>query len=353
MLVETYTIGKQDCALVYYKRHWFFLPLKYIPPEATVSASEKNSTQLEAKQEFSLDCEMLDPETMSNRDLSKLCLKNNIPIAWVVKDVTPPKFTSAQSLRLKKRKNKPISGEVFRKMYKELKGISEQRALIIKILWEINKSLSQSGSYITLEALLRLKVGDVIVERRIDPPLVCIGMKVIHKGKQTSIVHYLPTSVIKFFFKQKQPGTSFVFSNRDGGPLYIGQMNKDFREATKRLGLKHAVTTLSLRPTPRPEIVPNDKREFLIPVTQDEWEMIWSKISLKEKRGCRPIHNRIDMFNAMLHCLRTGSSMRSLSPPFPQASAVVSLYKRWKKRGIFEQLVNFMLDIRGVNSAPP
>lgn len=349
MSVETVCFGGCSYAWVYHKRQRVLLPL---PGLENVSGSE-DSEHVQ---------EVLDTSTLSDRELKKICSKNNIPYGWA-RGQSSRKKRADQSmiLRLEKgqRKNRAITSDSARKLFHELRAISVQSELIARILWFLNGSLAKTGSFVTLEGLLRIKGGDITCWNVGEKIFASIEIQISGRNCDSFIGHYLPQRILKSLLRMPNKGL-FIFSNGYGGPLDPVQVNADFRKAGEKAGLTEPVTSLSLRP-------PYDKkrarrclsknllsgvpREFLAPVSEEEGKALFTKVLTKSvQAGRKPIHNRVEVFNAILYCLSSGHSMKKKIPHLPTAGKVYSQYWRWKSKGILDEMLNLLLASRGVNS---
>ena len=60
------------------------------------------------------------------------------------------------------------------------------------------------------------------------------------------------------------------------------------------------------------------------------------------KQGRAPKYPRREILNAIFYVLRTGSQWRHLPHDFPPWGSVYLQFWRWKKRGIFEQIHEYV-----------
>ena len=370
MTIEVEVIEKSEYTRVYYKRRWVLMLLPHVPHNSTVEVVHDEvrdrlliDGSAVAGRDFST-IEVIDPGNLSKRELKELCEANNIPLSWATDRFSEDKCTGKTSnlrLEIGRRKIRPISAQDARRVFKALRSIDRKSELIAKILWHVNKGLRTSGSYVTLEGILRLKKCDLHCQEVGGVFYVCVEMMLFGRSGHSVIIHYLPPHIFKPMFKQMSLTSPFVFSNHNGGgPLHATQISADFQKAGNSVGLIDPVTSLSFRPPldarkvarfSKKNIFSGIPRTLLKAVTQEEWDAYFVKVLYHyEKKGRKPIYKPIILFNAILHCLSTGSSMKKPVFPFLSASAVESQYRRWKKNGIFDQFFKILLAARSPNS---
>ena len=74
-----------------------------------------------------------------------------------------------------------------------------------------------------------------------------------------------------------------------------------------------------------------------------EWELIEPLISSSMiKQGRTPKYPRKEILNAIFYVLRTGCQWRHLPHDFPPWGSVYLQFWRWKKRGIFDQIHEYV-----------
>ena len=316
--------------------------------------------------------EVLDPNTLSKRGLQDLCRRNGFHSRSVTGQTEEEQrlensqrrpVNPLNSERRESRKVHPISKEDFKKVYKELLRINSRVALIVKILWVLNCRMAKSGSYITLEELLQLESTDVLVDSYVEPGQenhtiilnVCLELRRSTRNGEAWTLQYILPQLWKPLLKQVNENSIFVFSNRCGGPLHSNRVDKLLKEAGKKVGIK-GLTSLSLRPPfnskqakrcAKRHRFDGELPECLRPLTQDELEALCIELPrLKPSRGRKPLHSLLDILNALMYSLRTGCSIKKLTPPFPPSSAVESQCRRWKDSGILNKLLDWLIKKR-------
>ena len=313
--------------------------------------------------------EVLDPNTLSYKEVKDLCWINGFHVMSVTGQ-TPEELRLESSKRqpscplnkgrCESRKVPSITEKDFKKVYKELVKIDGRIALIVKILWVLNCRNGKSGSYITLEELLRLEKADIIIDRYVEPgqedkPIilwVCLNLRRSTRNSEICGLQYILPRLWKPLLKQLNENSVYVFSNKRGEPLHPQQVDKLLKEAGERVGIK-GLTSLALRPTfdrkqasraTQKHRFDGELTECLHPVTQDEVNALCIEFPLlRPERGRKPSHSLLDILNALINCFRTGCSIKKLLPPFPPASAVESQKRRWEKSGVFDKIFNWLI----------
>jgi putative transposase len=74
-------------------------------------------------------------------------------------------------------------------------------------------------------------------------------------------------------------------------------------------------------------------------LTDEQWQLIRPLLPKPAKRG-RPRIERRDILDAILYVVRTGCQWRQLPLDFPKWKTVYTVFWRWRKAGIWEQLHN-------------
>ncbi|ADI37991.1 uncharacterized protein y4sN [Waddlia chondrophila 2032/99] len=79
-------------------------------------------------------------------------------------------------------------------------------------------------------------------------------------------------------------------------------------------------------------------------LTDKEWEQIKPLLTSSTYRnaGRKPKHSRREMFNAIFYLLRTGCQWRHLPHDFPPWTAVQGQYSRWKRKGVFHMVHDYL-----------
>ena len=341
-----------------HQRHWVLVPLFHLPE----GALDEETGQLRSFKVTILDGEPLGkletrdstpamekiarvikaciiPRLWKEKSLKELCLRNDIPLAWVTDRFPRKKRGKGEDVNRREiRKNKPLLFSQFSKIRRKL---NKPTALILNILWYLNHSLEKGGGFITLEEILRLRIEAISPESEDGSNWI----RLMRHGMTSTqlVVHFLPPRLWKTLCQQIHENSPFVFSNRYGAPLLPVQIEKDLKIAALAAGFKD-ITTLSLRPTfdkKREERIRKKNaatQEHLEPVTSEEWKEICHHIpAIMVRRGRKSSHNPLHLLNAILHHMRTGKYPFSC----PSASAVESQHRRWKKGKILDAILEF------------
>jgi len=238
--------------------------------------------------------------------------------------------------RNKKRKYRSLSGSTFRLFLKHLKNIHKASAVVAEILWFLNKSIHQIGNFITLEEILRLQVQNIALVQE-KSKWICLYRLCSKHSHSTITVHYLPDYLWKRLCQLINSDSPFVFSNRNGGPILSVQIDKLFKKAGKSAGITKSVTSLSLRPSCGRI---SSEEKHLQEVSPAEWRQLCHKFpSPVEKRGRKSKYCPRTMLNGILYHLRTGCPFRKLPLDYPPGLSIDSQYRRWKRNGIFDDLL--------------
>lgn len=72
-------------------------------------------------------------------------------------------------------------------------------------------------------------------------------------------------------------------------------------------------------------------------LTDEQWQLIRPLLPKRAKRGRPPIDRR-DILDAILYVVRTGCQWRQLPLDFPKWKTVYTVFWRWRKAGIWEQI---------------
>jgi len=72
-------------------------------------------------------------------------------------------------------------------------------------------------------------------------------------------------------------------------------------------------------------------------LSDQEWNLIAPLVTFKPTaRGCKGIHSKREMLNAIFYLLRTGCQWRQLPHDLPPWKSVYTQFRRWKLVGLFE-----------------
>lgn len=349
--------------MAYWKKRWVSVPFFHLPDGAITETGElarfkftpldgqkieplpKRENRALEKNAASIK-ETIVPWLWSEKALKELCRQNDIPLNWVT-DRFPRKarHTESEANRREERKIPSLTPKEYGRIRKEIVRLNEQVAVVVEIVWYLNQILGKGGDFVTLEEVARLQVQDV------DPDVPngsnCISL--FRSGTKCHlVVHFLPPRLWRAVCQQIKDDSVFVFSTRNGGPLLPVQIDACLKRAAKMAGFKETITSASLRP-------PFDKKQaeksakkyhrdasikpYLDPVSMEEWSAICEQIpAIVERKGRKAAHNPLELFNAMLHLLRTQCPIRKLPKEFPSWRAVESQQRRWEKRGFSTKL---------------
>ncbi|KKM02340.1 hypothetical protein LCGC14_1785420 [marine sediment metagenome] len=350
--------------IAYWKKRWVSVPFFYLPDDAVTETGElarfkfipqdKQKIEPIAKRENKalekvpeLVKETIVPWLLSDKKLKQLCRKNDLPLAWVTDRFPQRTIKKLKGVnRLENRKYPSLKSNEFRQIRKQLNKLYPQVGLIVSILWYLNNILGKGGSFVTLEEILRLQVQDISPESEASSNWINLN----RPGQ--FVVHCLPTQLWKSLCRQINDNSMFVFSNKYGGPLLSTQIDGYIKKAAKKVGFKESVTSLFLRPQFNKKKVERvakkynidaSVKNYLEPISLEKWDVICKQIpKILERKGRKFTHDPFDILNAILYRLRTRCSIRKLPSHFPPWRAVDSQYRRWKKTGIFEEILNLL-----------
>jgi len=352
--------------LAYYKRRWVRVPLFYAPAEAVTETGElayfrfipvdgQVLTPPPKREDTAFDKnwsearETIVPWLLPEKVLKELCRRNDIHLPWVTGRTPQRKGNSSgDANRRENRKIRSLTSKEFRQIHKELIKIDKQSALIASILWFLNDSFEEAGMFITLEEVIRLRVQDVSPEQETGPDYIILKRT---RGNRTQHVsHFLPLKLWRPLCQQINENSMFVFSNKTGGPLFAVQVDEHLKKAAKRAGFEEPITSIALRPPFNKEQVEHARgkyqrdvsvKDHLQPISSEEWEMICEQLpTLKAKRGRKSTYDPRELLNAILFHLRENCPYRKLPPAYPPYKAVHSQYRRWKKDGSLDAMLN-------------
>lgn len=350
----------------YYQRRWVLVPLRYIPKEAEEDegrekriARYKSSELYEhefdpipkrickSKEEIvESTIEVLDPDSLSDKDLKKLCRMNHIHLSWIIEH-SSKKFKKISSAinRREQRKSDSLSREEFKRLNVALKSppvrnrLSKSSALIARLLWFLNRELSEVDSYVTLQELLYLQVEHVSPVS--SDGLVSVELNRRRETKLHITLFLLTKGLSKSLCDQITNNSPFIFSNKYDGPLDPDDVNRYIKQAGERAVIEGIVTSRSLRAA-------FDKAKAKKNFSVKEFEKLCRKIpGLVHTKGRRPTYSPRDMLNAILYHLDTGCPFRKFPDSFPPGKTVHLKYMRWKKQGVIKEV----LRLRGKKDA--
>ena len=341
----------------YFQGRWVFVPIPYVPEDIFDKGTDGiGSKEIVASADLrvfddardaivSTITESIDPDTLSDRKLRRLCRSNDIPLGWVSnrfsrKNIRVSEKDSVENDR--NRKYSSLSPSEFRRFVVELRSMSSREALIAELIWFLNKHLDP---YVPLEALLRLKVDAVAPESHLS---TWIRLSYYCNRRSFFSIFVLSKYLWKRLRKQIKSDSYLVFSNKKGAPLLVGDLDRTFAIAGKRAGIKGKVTSLSLRPNKREkrEIVLNrlnlDSEVNLKEVSQSDWLIIQKQVpELWLRRGRKAICVPRDILNCILLHLREGVSVRRASDKMSLSeNAVESQFRRWRSNRMLHKILS-------------
>jgi hypothetical protein len=359
---------------VYYRGDWMALPLlnlynqQIAPffPEGVSRSPFKRSCRERNNLCTSLTVTLV-PASLDGQELYELCKCHSIPIRWVL-SVQPEELSkedgeSRRRRHINKRSKKPLNYEEYRKIYLKLREINFQSALICEILWCANRGTSVVAwndyvDYITLEEVLQMQIEELPSTEAKDANYLTFTIYGAHDRTRS---REIPRRLWKTLCKHVQGKCTFVFSNSLGGPVSPGQFNKHIQLAAKRAGVRSGnVSSLSFRSylhseTQKINVIIQDVEQFLVSndpfvsVEKNEWEHILRRFpELVSRRGRKSVHDPREMFNAILFIIRNQCSFEQLPANCFSREAVKSQYKRWKRKGLWDEICSFRLSSRSV-----
>lgn len=348
------------------KKRWVWVPLFHLPPDAVGENGETRSYKFILSDGQKIEpipkrtthaeiiiSESIVPTLWLPKKLKLICRRNDIEVSWVAGHSLRKKGKSGKNIRRREnRKIKVLTSEEFRDVIREGKKdkskSSKQTILFARILWFLNKSLGKGGSFNTSEELLRLKFDGVAPDLSY-PNWIRLRRKG-YKGDHLTI-HYLPQGLWKDLCKQIRDDQIFVFCNKYGGPILLGQIDAQLKKFGKKAGIKKVVTSASLRPLINEEKIRYSIKKIckdasptdhLDPVSLKEWKQISKSIPLlSNKTGRKSIYHPRDILNGILYHLKNKCPFQKLPKSFPPFEAIDSQYRRWKKNGVFEEIIKF------------
>jgi hypothetical protein len=331
---------------VFYKKQFYKLPVRFAPPPVPESTSCKVSVEMS---EYINDqtLKILDPETLTNKHLKRVCRSRNIPLNWVTKRFLDIPRKQGIKGRKYERRNPPMTPTDYRKWISVLADISSQSALIARILWWFNRKLlkdhkyndekkdSESG-YVILEQILMLEVSNTFLSKTHEEgiePWICIMPSFHHR---VMVRYPIPKYLSDGLRRQLVSQSHFVFSNKRGEPLDPAQVNKHFRIAGQRIGLKK-VSSLCLRPLPKlvkGKTKKDNASDFKL-LTKKQFKDICKRFDLISKIGRAPECDHRVFLSVLICNYKTKVSVRKLCSQLRISyKAVETQSRRWKKKGL-------------------
>ncbi len=282
--------------------------------------------------------EPIDPNDLSDKETRDLCRRSGIPLGWVKPQLDRRKFKeraadvgNVQYAKKRRVKERELYSEpLFKKFLKCLGKVNKKSRIVAELLYHLNKLLL-GGGYVTSEDVLRTQLKDV------SSPLEQPNWVHLSRTSQEGTLLFslcLPNKLMKKILGQINPGSIFVFAAGNGGPLTSAQLDRDFRIASEKAGINPPIKPFNLRPIINFEAV-----------LEEDYELLCKAVpTLEPKRGRKPIRDPRMLLNAMLFHLRAGCPFRKLSFELDWRAAH-SQYSRWKKTGVFEEILKILKKI--------
>ena len=98
------------------------------------------------------------------------------------------------------------------------------------------------------------------------------------------------------------------------------------------------------------------RRKYTSDLTDDEWRLFDARLQelRPTNRGRKSIIPKRELVNAILYRLRTGCQWRDLPHDFPDWQAVYSLFRTWKRQGLWQRLHDSLCrDVRAAAGRDP
>ena len=82
------------------------------------------------------------------------------------------------------------------------------------------------------------------------------------------------------------------------------------------------------------------RRRYTSDLTDDEWRIFESRLQelRTTNRGRKSVIPKRELVDAILYRLRTGCQWRDIPHDFPDWQAVYSLFRTWKRQGVWQRL---------------
>lgn len=332
---KTKANNQNEFLLAYYKGEPVLVPIPFAPPskyDPDITERKKRDTSKANEYASSNIQKIIDPQMMSEKELKILCAQNNLPFYWITgRYLSPPSYSNTQHKgSSRERTTRLLTPKEFRNVLKQLKKINKTYGLIVEIHWHLNRSISKGGGYVTIEELLRLETRNVDADDA--------GTDMIHlerQGRQGHLFgHDLPKYLWKRLIAQMKEDSLFVFSTKTRGPILPGDVSSSLGMAGEKVGI-NGISCLSVRQNPTSTTTSPLKK-----LCQSDWEQVYKTIPQLGVRRCPPKYSQWKIINAYLYIISKGISIKKLPKGFPPSSAVESQLRRWKKKGLFQLILN-------------
>ncbi|MCB1136852.1 MAG: transposase [Chlamydiia bacterium] len=289
------------------------------------------------------------PTSLSPREQRALCRTHNIPESWVVtSDERASKQPQKDRIRQsdKKRMDTPLTQNQFKDFRNKLK---EPHRLVADILWNVNRDL-KGYSFFTLEEVLYLQWWDVTFCQKTR--LVSVVFHSPQVQNRASRKHWtLPRSLGDRMRKELRVSNSpFLFHSRSGGPLCPEQVGRNFSKALEEVGISGS-GSMVLRPILRDDgylrLLETENTSssslalYLIP--KAKWMKATAKVEeIGHARGRKPLHEPRTLASAIFYKIAHDIPWRDLPEGYPPWSAVEGQYRRWQKKGVWDELARLL-----------
>ncbi len=293
---------------------------------------------------------MIDPQKMSEKELRALCKTNGISYYWVTGKRQSKKGVKVNNTPRKavEREDVPLSTDEYEKFIIQLAMIDKTSALIADILWYLNERLRDSGAFVTLEQVLRVRYWEVCRDKK----MLNLFRSTFGRFEMVSIE--LPKGIYNRILRLINDNSIFVFANRKGGPLSPKLIASHFELAGERAKLRlvckgFTVTPRLLRsiydPSSEGAIAykENCNNHLHVPETQlDEFlELLEQLPKPRRNAGAKSKYGPKAHLRAIVYYIQTGCHLNEHqgSPP---RRAVESQLRRWEDLGFIKKVEAFL-----------
>ncbi len=77
-------------------------------------------------------------------------------------------------------------------------------------------------------------------------------------------------------------------------------------------------------------------------LSDQAWSEIEHFFKRSDPRGAKSVHSKYTVVNAVFYVVKTGCQWRMLPLDFPPWQSVYDHYRRWNKRGIWQEVLDFL-----------
>lgn len=328
----------------YYKGKWIYVPVPHAPTTQMKQVAEK-----QLRSDLLSEAKIIDPKEMSTRELRALCKTNGISYYWVTgKTESMGKIKVYNAPRKAvERENVPLSPDEFEKFITQLTAINKISGLIADILWSLNEQLQDTGAFVTLEEVLRLKCWEVCRHKK-----MLILLRSAH-GRDEMVSLELPKGIFNKVLSLINDNSIFVFSNRKGGPLSHRRITSHFQLAGAQAELRilckgFTVTPRLLRPVHDPsskEAIAYRKSCQIQSIHVNEMqldELLQHLPKPKKNAGAKSTYGQKAHLRAIIYLMQAGCQWNELPHGSPPSDAVESQFRRWEKAGFIKKVEEFL-----------